>query len=262
MSEKLTQDVQAEVERIFKQKEESDMRKETENALNKSAVKINDLGASLEAKDSELSEMMAKAEELESKITELSEKISGLETEKEDLGKEKSDLEATKEELVKRAETAEETVENIKKDQLAKARFECLKEAGVAAIDEKAIEDQISKIREMEEEIFESYKAERVELRTSIVAELEASVGDDPDADATLTVDEDAAAAKLKADEDAAAAKLKADEAAAVDSDDAIEPMKVVAAALNLETLPSGNMVNKYSDLGKEMAKKFERKSE
>lgn len=260
MSEKLTQDVQAEVERIFKQKEESKMRKETENALNKSAVKINDLVVSLEAKDGELSEMMTKAEELESKITELSDKISGLETEKKDLETEKSDFEATKEELVKRAEVAEETVENIKKDQLAKARFEYLKEAGVAAIDEKAIEDQISKIREMEEETFESYKAERVELRTSIVAELEASADDDPDADATLTAEEEAAA-KLKADEDAAA-KLKVDEDAAVDSDDSIEPMKVVAAALNLETLPSNDIVSKYRDLGKAMAKNFERKSE
>lgn len=261
MSEKLTQDVQDIVDSIFKQKEEVAMRRETEDALNKSANKINTLVVSLEAKDGELSEMVTKAEELESKIAELSEKVSGLETEKKDLEKEKSDFEATKDELVKRAETAEEEVGNIKKDQLVKSRFDDLKEAGIAAIDEKAIEDQISKIRDMEEEVFESYKAERVELRKSIVAELEASAGDDPDADATLKSEEEVAAAKLKAEAEAAA-KLKADEDDAVDSDDPIEPMKAVAAALNLETLPSGDVISKYHDLGKEMAKKFERKSE
>ena len=52
MSEKLTQDIQDIVDSIFKQKEEVAMRKETEDALNKSADKINELVASLEAKDS------------------------------------------------------------------------------------------------------------------------------------------------------------------------------------------------------------------
>jgi len=252
MSEKLTQDIQEIVDSIFKQKEEVAMRKETEDALNKSANKINELVASLEAKDSELSEMVAKAEELESKITELSTKTSELES---GLEKEKSDFEATKEELVKRAETAEEEIENIKKDQLAKARFGELTEAGVAAADEKAIEDQISKIRDMEEEMFESYKAERVELRTSIVAELEASTTEETAVETETTSEEEVSEKTEETSEED-------DETAAVESEDAIEPMKAVAAALNLETLPSNDVISKYRDLGKEMAKKFERKSE
>ncbi|KKN02498.1 hypothetical protein LCGC14_1117090 [marine sediment metagenome] len=251
MSEKLTQDVQDIVDGIFKQKEEKAMRKETEEALNKSAKKINELAASLEAKESELSELGNKVEELESTVAGLSDKISELETEKSDLGKEKAEFDSVKEELSKKVEAAEEELGNMKKDQLAKARFTELTEAGIAALDEKAIEDQISKIREMEDEVFEAYKAERVELRKSIVAELEASSDDDPDA-----------AAKLKAEEDAAAAKLKEEEEAAAGSDEPIEPMRAVAAALNLETAPSEDMVSKYKELGKAMAKKYEQKSE
>jgi colicin import membrane protein len=256
MSEKLTQDVQAIIDGIFKQKEEIAMRRETEIALNKSAEKINELAASLEAKESEFSKLGDKAEELESTVADLSDKISELETEKSDLGKEKSDLEATfeatKEELTKRADIAEEEVGNIKKDQIAQVRFEELKEDGVSAADEKAIEDQISKIREMEDEVFKAYKAERVELRKSIVAELEASSDDDPDAATKLEAEEKAAAAKLKAEEEAAAAG----------SERPIEPMRAVAAALNLETLPSEDMVSKYKELGKAMAKEIRAESE
>ncbi|KKN59916.1 hypothetical protein LCGC14_0537410 [marine sediment metagenome] len=247
MSEiKLTQDVQSIVDGIFKQKEENAMRKETEVALNKSAEKINELAASLEAKESELSELGNKVEEFESTVAGLSDKISELETEKSDLEKEKDAFEASKEELTKRAETAEEEISNMKKSQLSQIRFEELKKAGVSAADEKAIEDQISKIREMEDEVFEAYKAERVELRKSIVAELEASSDNDDDPDAAAA----AAAAKLKAEEEAIAAGLNKP----------IEPMRAVAAALNLETLPSDGMVSKYKELGKAMAKNYERK--
>ena len=253
MSEKLTQDVQSIVDGIFKQKEETAMRKETEIALNKSAEKINELVASLEAKDGELSELGNKVDELESTVAGLSDKISELETKKSDLEKEKASFEATKEELVKKAETAEEALDNMKKDQLSQTRFEELKKDGISAADEKAIEDQISKIREMKDEVFEAYKAERVELRKSIVAELEASSDGDSEA---------AAAAKLKDEEDAAAAKLKAEEEAAAGSNEPIEPMRAVAAALNLETAPSEDMVSKYKELGKAMAKKYEQKSE
>lgn len=250
MSEKLTQDVKEIVDSIFQQKEENAMRKETENALNKSAEKINELVASLEAKDGELSELGNKVEELESTVVGLSDKISELETEKSDLEKEKAEFDSVKKELSKKAEAAEEELGNMKKDQLAKARFTELTEVGIAASDEKAVEDQISKIREMEDEVFKAYKAERVELRKSIVAELEAS----SDGNTPANADEDP--------EKVAAAKLKAEEEAAAGSDEPIEPMRAVAAALNLETLPSEDMVSKYKELGKAMAKNMSGKSE
>ncbi len=253
MSEKLTQDVKEIVDGIFRQKEENAMRKETEAALNKSAEKINELVASLEAKDGELSELGNKVEELESTVAGLSDKISELETEKSDLEKEKAEFDSVKKELSKKAEAAEEELGNMKKDQLAKARFTELTEVGIAASDEKAVEDQISKIREMEDEVFEAYKAERVELRRSIVAELEAS----SDGNTPANADEDPE--KVAAE---AAAKLKAEEEAAAGSDEPIEPMRAVAAALNLETLPSEDMISKYKELGKAMAKNMSGKSE
>ena len=172
MSDKFTQDVQDVVDEIFKQKEEVAMRKQTEDALNKSANKITELSTSLEAKDEELSGFIVKVEELESTVVELSNAKEELE---KNLEKAASDFEAEKEELTKRAETAEKDLEGMKKDQLAKARFEELKVEGVSATDEKAIEDQVAKIREMEDEGFEAYKVERIELRKAIVAELEVS---------------------------------------------------------------------------------------
>ena len=44
---------------------------------------------------------------------------------------------------------------------------------GVAAIEDRAKEDQIGKIRDMGDDEFTAYKDERAELRKSVVAELE-----------------------------------------------------------------------------------------
>jgi predicted nucleic acid-binding Zn-ribbon protein len=260
MSDKLTQDVQGIVDGIFQQKEEVAMRKQTEDALNKSADKITELSTSLEAKDEELSGFTTKIEELESTVSELSDAKKELE---ENLEKAASDFEAEKGDLTKRAETAEKDLEDIKKDQLAKARFEVLKNEGVAATDEKAVEDQVAKIREMEDEGFEAYKTERVELRASVIAELEAS----PKEKTAEELAAEAAAEEKLSDEEVAAkeaeeeaARVKAEEEAAAASDSPIEPMKAMAALLNMEAAPSKDMLTKYSELGKEMAKSYEKK--
>jgi DNA repair exonuclease SbcCD ATPase subunit len=263
MSDKLTQDVQSIVDGIFQQKEEVAMRKQTEDALNKSATKITELATSLEAKDEELSGFTTKIEELESTVSELSDAKKELE---ENLEKAASDFEAEKGDLTKRAETAEKDLEDMKKDQLAKARFEELKNEGVAAADEKAVEDQVAKIREMEDEDFKAYRVERVELRKSIVAELEASpkekTAEELAAEAAAAAEEglseEEKAAKEAKEE---AARIKAEEEAAAASDSPIEPMKAMAALLNMEAAPSTDMLTKYSELGKEMAKKFEKET-
>ena len=261
MSDKLTQEVQNIVDGIFAQKEEVAMRKQTEDALTKSADKITELTTSLEAKDEELSASALKLEESEASVSELSATNKELEV---NLEKATSDFEAEKGELTKRAETAEEELENIKKDQLTQARFEELKGEGVAASDEKAIEDQVAKIREMGDEDFEAYKVERIELRKSIVAELEASPKEKTVEE--LAAEEAAAtkAAEEKAAEEAEAARIKAEEEAAAASVSPIEPMKAMAALLNMETAPSDGMLSKYAELGKAMASVYnkEEKSE
>jgi penicillin-binding protein 1A len=260
MSDKLTQDVKGIVDEIFTQKEEVAMRKQTEDALNKSATKITELGTSLEAKDGELGDVMAKLSESEAAVSGLSDVNKELE---KNLEKATSDFEAEKGELTKRAETAEKELEDMKKDQLAQARFEELKGEGVSATDEKAIEDQVAKIREMEDEDFEAYKVERIELRKAVVAELEASPKEKT---AEELAAEKAAAEEALSDEEKAAkeakeeaARVKAEEEAAAASASPIEPMKAMAALLNMETAPSDDVLTKYSELGKAMAKKYEK---
>lgn len=261
MSDKLAQDVQSIVDSIFRQKEEVAMRKQTEDALNKSADKITELSTSLEAKDEELSGVMVKLEESEITVSELSDTNKELE---KNLEKAASDFEAEKGELTQRAETAEGELENMKKDQLAKARFEELKGEGVSATDEKAIEDQVAKIREMEDEDFEAYKVERIELRKAVVAELEASPKEKTAEE--LAAEEAAAAEEGLSEEEKAAkeakeeaARVKAEEEAAAASASPIEPMKAMAALLNMEIAPSDDVLTKYSELGKAMAKKYEK---
>ena len=266
MSDKLTQDVRTAVDEIFQQKEEVAMRKQTEEALIKSAEKINELATSLEAKDVEISEFISKVEELEGTVSELSDANKDFE---KNLEKATSDFEAEKGELTQRAETAEEGLENIKKDQLAQARFEELKGEGVSATDEKAVEDQVAKIREMEDEDFEAYKTERVELRKSVIAELESSTEEktaEEIAAEKAAAEEEAAEKEELSEEEKAAkeaaetkAELEDEEKAAADSEDPIDPMKAMAAMFNMEVVPSDDMRNKYKDLGKAMAKKYER---
>jgi chromosome segregation ATPase len=268
MSDKLTQDVRTAVDEIFQQKEEVAMRKQTEEALIKSAEKINELVASLEAKDVEIDEFTLKVEELEETVSELSAANEDFE---KNLEKATSDFEAEKEVLTNRAKMAEEELENIKKDQLAQARFEALKGEGVSATDEKAVKDQVAKIREMEDGDFEAYKAERIELRRSVIAELEASsqektaeekaAEEAAAAEKAASATEEVLSEEEKAAKEAAEAKavLEDEEAAAADSGDPIEPMKAIAAMLNMEIMPSDDVRKKYRELGKAMAKKYER---
>jgi hypothetical protein len=282
--ERLTQDVNDAVEKIFAKKEEEDMRKETEAALNNAAEKIEELVSDLEAKGKE--------------VDESNQTIADLEVKASDLEKEKSDLEAEKAELADRAEKAETELENIKKDQLAQSRFADLKEAGIAATNEQAVEDQIAKIREMADEDFETYVTELTAVREAIVAELQASEDpvDTEEEAAEEESEEEAAeeeseeeaaeeeseeeaaeeeseeeAAEEESEEEAAeedseeeaAEEVEAEveeEEAAADSEESIDPMRAVAAALNMEHAPSKGMLTKYKALGTQLAEDLNKK--
>lgn len=257
MTDKLTQEVQSIVDDILKQKSDAEMLKETEDALNKSAEKIDELAKSLEAKDGELSVNVEKVSELEKVVAELSGKTKEFEANLEQV---KKGFEAEKTELVKRAEMAEAELSNLKKDMKAKTRMEELKAEGVAISDEKALKEQFAKIRDMEDEVFVAYKAERVELRKAIVAELEASTQtkvDDAKVGDTTDKKEDQATDKTVTDDkkEDVTAQLE-DEKAAADSGNSIDPMKAVAAMLNMEVIPTGETTAKYKELGKALAER------
>ena len=154
MDEKLRKDVEAVVAAIFSEQEEAEIRKQTEEALGKSATTIEELTVALEAKNSEF-------EELEAKLSESEDKAKDLTTE----------LEAAQEkieEATKKSDEAEGALEEIRKDRATELRMKELEEAGVMS-DEEA---QSGKVREMSDEDFASYRDELVSIREAVIAEL------------------------------------------------------------------------------------------
>jgi len=231
MDDKLKKEILAEVDKIFAGKKEDDQRKRTEVALEESA-------SALEALASDLESERVKNVELDKKLTASEEAIKTLEDEKSEASVEAEkavkeqvkELEAVKKELTEKAEE----LDNVKKDALATARIEDLTVAGVARNDK---EEQSSKVREMSEEDFTSYKEELVEVRASIIAELK-KVEDKKD--------------DLKVDE---SKKEEGSEGEGVKTPPAnIDPGAAVSAAMNMEIYPSDDIVAQYTEMGIAMA--------
>lgn len=248
MSDQMTQEIKDIVDGIFKQQEESIMRKETEDALRNSKNMINELNESLESKDSELAGIKEEISNFNDTVTELNSKIGELEESIKTLEQEKSDFESREADIVKRAEKAEEDLEGIKKDQLAKARFGDLKEAGIASSNE---EDQTAKVREMSDEEFSAYRDELLVIRESIIAELNES---DPTDVSTTETEDNAGGAEDNAAEESDGEVAESDEDDAAGSEDTINPMHATAAALNMEIMPGKDVMAKYKELGSQMA--------
>jgi len=242
MSDQLITDVKGIVDDIFKTKEESEMKRETEKALQTSANMIDELSQSLEAKDVVLEEKKAEILNLNESISDFETKVTELEDEKTAFKNEKEAFETEKADLTTRAEEAEGKIEGMEKDILADVRLNELKEVGVAATSEKAIEDQTSKIREMSVEDFSSYKDELVAIREAIIAELDTKKGEDDNAN-DGEGEGDGEEGSEEDDDDAASA-----------DDTSIDPAKAAFAALNMELVPGKDVVAKYLELGSQMA--------
>jgi chromosome segregation ATPase len=253
MSDQLITDVKGIVDDIFKTKEESEMKRETEKALQTSANMIDELSQSLEAKDVVLEEKKAEILNLNESISDFETKITELKDEKTAFENEKEAFETEKADLTTRAEEAEGKIEGMEKDLLADTRLNELKEVGVAATSEKAIEDQTSKIREMSVEDFSSYKDELVAIREAIIAELDAKKGEDDNTDDANAGDgeDDSEEGSEEDDDDAASA-----------DDTSIDPAKAAFAALNMELVPGKDVVAKYLELGSQMANNIAERKE
>jgi myosin heavy subunit len=255
MTDQLNLDVRKALDDVLKERDDVAMRQETEEALLKSTEKINELVSSLEAKDNEASALVTKVDELEKVVAELSGKVSALTTEKENLEKEKTTFQAEKDELLKRAQAVEETLANITKDQLAKTRFDELKISGVATTEAKAMEGQLAKVREMTDEEFAAYKNERVELRKVILAELEAKPA--PVVEPAAVVEPVVVPAPVvEPIADTAVVEPTEEELAAAAVASVVNPMNAMAAALNMEIIPTQDDKVKYNALGAELAKR------
>ena len=153
--EALKKDIEAVVASIWSEKEEVEVRKRTEEALQKSADTITELTVSLEDKEAE--------------FTDLAEKNTVNETEIQKL---KTELKAAQKELdgsKKALTTSEEVIDNMKKDKAAELRMVELEELKVAHSDKDV---QMSKVRDFSEEDFAAYKDELVALRKAVEGEL------------------------------------------------------------------------------------------
>ena len=243
MSDQLIIDVKNIVDNIFKTKEDSEMKKETEKALQTSANMIDELSQSLEAKDVTLGEKEAEILTLNESISDFETRVTELKDEKTVFENEKEAFETEKADLTTRAEEAEGKIEGMEKDLLADARLNELKEVGVAATSEKAIEDQTSKVREMSVEDFSSYKDELVAIREAIIAELNVEKNENDDAGETNDDNEDDSEEGSEEDDDDAAS-----------DDTSIDPAKAAFAALNMELVPGKDVMAKYLELGSQMA--------
>jgi hypothetical protein len=259
--------VAALVDDLFNEKEEAEIRKQTQAELEKAASTISDLTSALEDKNSEFAEMEDKLNTSDARKKEL-----------------ESELEAAKVELEKANTKLEETVkefEGMKKDRAAELRMTELEDAGVARSEK---ENQMAKIREMSNEDFASYKDELVSIREAVLAELKKTQADEKaEADAKAEAEE---AKKMKKDEevvddeeeDMKGKKFKkekdkkekcsdtsetTDEKASEEETTTIPaqitPGQAAMASLNMEFIPSEDIMAKYAKLGQAMAKKFQK---
>ena len=231
IDDKVKKEIEAVVASIFSEKEEENARQRTEDALSASAATIDELTSTLEEKN-------ASFEELSTKVTEADEKISDLE----------SQLEAAKTEtasVTEQLSEANQKMEDMEKDKAADARMSDLEVSGVARSDR---EGQRTKVREMSDEDFASYKDELVSIREAVLEELtkkEESKEEEEVAEEVVEEETDEEEASEEDDEEVVTPPAN------------IDPGKAVASALNFEVYPSADLKAKYSELGNAMAAMF-----
>ncbi len=241
------------VEDLFNDKEEAKIRERTEAELQKAASSISDLTSALEEKNAEVVEYEEKVSESTSRIQELESELEAA----------KTGLETANEKF----STSEQALEDMKKDRAAELRIAELEDAGVARSDR---DSQINKVREMTEEDFASYKDELVSIREAVVAELKNTRKQvDADAKAEEEAAEEAAKteAEEKKEEKAEKAEEKKEEEASEEEKETTEPAEITPgqaamASLNMEYMPSEDLMGKYAKLGEAMAKRWKNSDE
>lgn len=237
MEENLKKDIAAVVAEIFSQKKESEVRKQTEEALQTSATTIDELTTALETKNTELEVSSTKVSSLEEAQADLEQKL-------EAAGEEKASVET-------KLEEATQELEAIAKESTTKARMTELESAGVVRKDSEA---QAAKVGDMSDEDFTSYKEELEAVKASIVESMEKAA-------------EEAKTAEEASKEESVSSEEASEEEEAASEEDTVTPPAEVnpaiaaAAAMNLEVASvSDDLAVKYADLGKALAKQYESK--
>lgn len=218
MEDKLKKEVEAVVTAIFASKEQETIRQKTEDALNDSAAKIEELTTSQE----EVANIVVTQE---TTIADLEKSVEKLEIEKATIveANEASlkELADAKEVLVAELEAVALELSTMKKEINADSRMAELTTAGVVR---EASDVQRAKVMDMSDEDFASYKEELVSIKAQVIE-------------------------SLKGQEEAST-ELEDDNTPPAN----VDPTKTAQAALNLESQPSQDLAKKYADLGKAMA--------
>ena len=196
MDKNIKTEIERIVKEIFAEKEQANQRKAVTSALEKAKDKLESTKLALEAKELEIAELSAKVEDLEAKLAKASagdvseveaklekanETVQSLETKVKELTEAKESLEAdleakdvelstVKEELTK----VSDELAAIQAEALAKARAEELSKEGVLREGDGQAA-QIEKIKAMDDETFQAYKEELVELKKVIAKQLKSS---------------------------------------------------------------------------------------
>jgi chromosome segregation ATPase len=243
MNDQLKKDIEAMVAEIFSQKEEADKKVRTEEALQKAAVTIVELTEAVEKKNAQEGEVASKVVELENTITDLNSKLEAAQNEITDSNS-------------KLAES-EKNITEMKKDRATELRMKDLVDSGIALANK---EIQTTKVREMTDEEFVTYKEELVSLRKAVEEELSKTA---------QAVDEQAKKEQEEKEKAAAAAKeeeeKKAREAAEANSGvtppPEVKKQDAARAALNLEIIKKDDILTKYAEMGKAMATRMVNKN-
>lgn len=218
--ETLKKNIEDEVSKIFSAKEEAEIRKQTEEALIKSAETIKELTAALDGKSEVVDYLSAVGSELNKKIDDINSK-----------------LEAAKEEVEmvsNKLSHSENTIVEMEKDLATEKRIKELEEAEVLT----DADVQTAKVRDMSDEDFTAYKEDRVVLRKAVIAELIANKEEEEN----------------KEDADTGGEKANQSDEDASNEDEEILPANVdpsvaVSGLMNME-VASKDIVSKYQELG------------
>lgn len=222
---KFRQGIREAIAEAMAEKEEAKRLENIESLLAAAQNTINDLTEVVTNKDVELASSSEEVTSLKAKVEELKTKTAEFETKL-------SDADKSADELKERASLAEKELASIEADRALLGRMTELEEAKVVAPDESR-EAQEERVRAMGTEEFAAYKAERVELRTQLQAELKEAAAV-----------EAAAAAAANEDGDSVEEITKKEEAAAA---------QAAAGLLNME-LASEDLLSKYRKLGDGLA--------
>jgi len=237
MEDKLKTEIAAIIKDIFDSKQESEMRKRTEKALNESASTIEELTSKLETLEEELAGVKTDSESIVEQKEEVEKKVAELEKEVEEAAEKASkEVEELKKQIEEKTSELEEKaseLEDIRKEAVAKERMEVLTTAGVVREDK---EGQQAKVKEMSDEEFKAYKEELESIKTTIMASL-----------------------KDGNSKEGSEEELEEGSEGVKTTPANIDLNNVASAAFNMESYPSEDLLDKYRDLGNALAESMKK---